>query len=100
MRYANVLIDTYGTLDKDTAYQFQVDRTNACIVIAVFMLLFFNLIAPPSGKASQIVLLTKDCAHTLCAEFGEDISFCSQVIAFFLSNWPSTFERVGAPLQQ
>ncbi len=45
---------------------FQVDRTNACKVIAVFMLLFFYLIAPPSGKASQIVLFDQRLCSYVC----------------------------------
>ncbi len=43
---------------------FQVDRTNACIVIAVFM--FFIIIAPPSGKASQFFLFDQRLCSYVC----------------------------------
>ncbi len=90
LRYANVLIIDCAPMDQDAAYQFwsrsdQRSRSYSC----------FFVTAPPSGKAAQFFFIWPKIVLTnMCLEFGEDISFCSRVIAFIV-NWPSTFERLG-----
>ncbi len=80
LRYANVLIIDCAPMDQDVAYQFssrsdQRSRSYSC----------FFVTAPPSGKAAQFFFISPKIVLTnMCLEFGEDISFRSRVIAFFV----------------
>ncbi len=72
---------------------FQVDRTNGRVVIAVFF-----VTAPPSGRAAQFFFIwPKNVLINMNLEFSEDISFRSRVIAFFVK-LALDFRRFWGPI--
>ncbi len=81
LRYANVLIVFCSPLDRDTVYQIS-SRSDQQLPRNSFFVFF----APPSGKSANFIFfLPKIFIIHMCIKFGEDISFWSRVIIFFIN---------------